>query len=394
MTRQAVHLIETGRARPSMRSLRVIARRLGAPVTSFLVGSHDEQTATDELRDRLARLIETHQYVEVETLAREALDRKGRPELEATAHYHLGVALYRLYRPAEAIEHLDRAARLFESMGDLWGAAEATEWQASSLYHQDNPKALELGREALSQYRSLTPHRPEVEARMTERVGTYLVRHRAYGEALRYYDQALQVASNVHDLSLLARIYHGQGRCRWSLGDQVTALEQVTKAVMLYRVENDMRPQAARAALPRVENDAAMMHMQRGALDVAEGYLQSAIDHLQETGVERGRGNMLLTLAELRERQGRSDEAMELIERAMELAGRLQEGVTVAAGHRQLAELHAKRGQDDLADLHFRWAIELLERGGMGRRRDEYAAAHRAFLDARTGRAEAPTESA
>src|SRR5215470_14806692 len=36
LTRQAVHLIETGKVRPSMRSLRVLASRLGVPVASLL----------------------------------------------------------------------------------------------------------------------------------------------------------------------------------------------------------------------------------------------------------------------------------------------------------------------------------------------------------------------
>src|SRR5262252_4339094 len=36
LSRQAVHLIETGKARPRRRTLQIIARRLGVPVSSLL----------------------------------------------------------------------------------------------------------------------------------------------------------------------------------------------------------------------------------------------------------------------------------------------------------------------------------------------------------------------
>src|SRR5712692_7634728 len=39
LTRAAIHLIETGRARPSMPTLELISRRTGKPVSFFLAGA-------------------------------------------------------------------------------------------------------------------------------------------------------------------------------------------------------------------------------------------------------------------------------------------------------------------------------------------------------------------
>ena len=62
LTRQAIHLIETGKTRPSMRSLRVIAKRLGVPVSTFLLSSDPERAVmhgehANEL-DRLCHLFQ------------------------------------------------------------------------------------------------------------------------------------------------------------------------------------------------------------------------------------------------------------------------------------------------------------------------------------------------
>src|SRR5215471_15817537 len=75
LTRQAVHLIETGKVRPSMRSLRVLAHRLHVPVASLLAsnggggGPFDESSVAD-----LDRLCRRHEYQEVVVRGREILE--------------------------------------------------------------------------------------------------------------------------------------------------------------------------------------------------------------------------------------------------------------------------------------------------------------------------------
>src|SRR5207244_9821226 len=80
LTRQAVHLIETGKARPSRRSLRMLASRLGVPQSWLLVqpdgeGLNVEDKQVGELED----LCQRHEYVSALERGQEALDRSEPP---------------------------------------------------------------------------------------------------------------------------------------------------------------------------------------------------------------------------------------------------------------------------------------------------------------------------
>ena len=55
LTRQAVHLIETGKVRPSMRSLRGITDRLAIPIDAVLIGPRGSWGELDELIEEFAR---------------------------------------------------------------------------------------------------------------------------------------------------------------------------------------------------------------------------------------------------------------------------------------------------------------------------------------------------
>src|SRR5215472_6509421 len=63
VTRAAIHLVETGKMRPSMRTLQLIAQRTGRPVSYFMAdheGSQEQRVA----RDEVVRLVEEGAFVE------------------------------------------------------------------------------------------------------------------------------------------------------------------------------------------------------------------------------------------------------------------------------------------------------------------------------------------
>jgi tetratricopeptide (TPR) repeat protein len=384
LTRQAVHLIETGKVRPSARSLQVIARRLEVPAQSFCVSGDLELDLPYRRAAELERLCDRLRYDEVVELAGQLLATGETGQLAAVGHLYLGRGLAHLARAREALKHLRRARRLFIAEEDPWSAAEAREWEAAALYLQSDPRAVAVGEEALRQYRALEPHRADIEARMLEHVATFLVRQQDFLRAQRYYLEALQVAGPLLDLARLGRIYHGLSRCHVSLGDVRRAIELATRAVALYEVENDLRPVPARIDLPRVENDLGMMLVRDGQLGRAEELFQSALGHLNDAGgVERLTSYVLLSLAEVRQAQDRLDDAQELIERAMERAQGPGERIVLADAYRQLGELHAERDEHDLADRSFDAALAILTEAGMVERKAECLAAYHRVLEAR-----------
>jgi tetratricopeptide (TPR) repeat protein len=331
---------------------------------------------------QLEQLTEQQRYLEVMDLAPSLLTERSRG-LRAYGHFFLGQALNRLFRPEEAIDNLVRARALFEALDEPWLAAESLEWEAGARYLKEDPGALAMAEQALRRYRELEPRAPEVESRMLEHIGTILVRHQDYVRARDRYEEALQVAGRRLDISRLARIYHGLGSCHARLGDVQRAIELTSRAVTLYRVENDIRPQGARVDLPRAEGDLGMWHLSQGDLGRAEELLRAALDHLAESGVERLRSRGLLSFASLRQAQGRLDEAIELIEQAAALAERFDEQIALAMAHQQLGEVHAARGAHDLVDRCFERALAILEQDGLAERRAQCQAAYAQAREAR-----------
>ena len=383
LTRQAVHLIETGKVRPSMRSLQIIARRLGVSALTFQVPVDAGAEVPHRRAAELERLCERQRYDEVVELAEQLLAQDTSTYLAAFAHLYVGRGLTHLGRPEEALPHLRQARRVFESEDDPWSVAEAREWEATALYLKEDARAVAVGEDALERYRALEPRRPEVEARMVEHLATFLVRQRDYVRAEHCYRQALEIAGPVLDLTRLGRVYHGLGRCCYNLGQVPRAIELISRAVALYAVENDLRPAPARIDLPRVENDLGVILLREGQGERAEELFCSALRHLEEAGAERLRSHVLLSLAEVRQGQGRLDEAFELIGCSLELALRLHELRAVALANCQLGELHELRHEHELADQRFRQALAILEGPGLAGARAECEAAYQRVLDAR-----------
>lgn len=383
LSRQAVHLIETGKVRPSMRSLQIIARRLGVPALSFQIPGDPGAEVPHRRAAELERLCERQRFSDVVELAGQLLATDTSTYLAAFAHLYMGRGVAHLGRPDEALPHLRRARRLFEAEDDPWSAAEAREWEAAALYLKEDRRAADLAEEALRQYRALEPRRPDVESRMLEHLGTCLLQQSDILRAERCYREALQVAGPLLDLTRLGRIYHGLSRCRVALSDLRGGIELASRAVALYAVENDLRPAPARMDLPRIENDLGLMLLRDGQLPRAEELFRSALRRIDEAGAEHVRGYVLLSLAEVCSLQSKHDDALELIASTIELAERLEERLTLANAYQQLGEVRGARREYELSELAFRQALDLFGDAGMDRQREECLAAYQHVFDGR-----------
>jgi tetratricopeptide (TPR) repeat protein len=331
----------------------------------------------------LSRLCDEHRYDEVAERAGAGLAITLSPRDEAYAHHFLGVALHHVRRTGEAIDHLARARDLFDGLRDPWASAESLDWEATARHVAADATALALGEEALSRYRRLEPRRPEIEARMLEHVGTFLLAREAYTQAQERYEEALQVADRLRDLSRLIRVYHGLGRCAWSLGDQERALELMRRTLNLAAVEHELVPAPARVSLPAAENDCGLMLMHRGQLQRAEAFFRSALDHVAAPGLERLQSHVLLSLAELCHSQDRDDEAFVLIDRALGMAGPLNETQALASAYEQRSALHVARGEHDLACESLVRALAILETAGLHERHTACLLKYRGLTDGR-----------
>lgn len=394
LTRQAVHLIETGKVRPSMRSLRILARRLQVPVAALLAPGSGGPPLPEGSIAELDHLCRNHEYDQVLARGRVILEWGQPPEIAAGVHYFMGQALCLQLRPEEAMTHLEQARVMFESLDDDQGrVAETLELEALALQSAEDPRALSVAEEALRRYRALDGRRPEVESRLLQRLGNILTGHLEFAAARACYEEAIQVANGVRDLVRLARIYHGLAVCHQSTGDVRTAAELLFKAHTLYEAEERLAGTSARSDMARVTNDIAMLLLRQGDLVRAEEYLQESRSRLQREGLERQISHVLLSFAELRQAQGRPEESIAFIEQAIDQAERFRETRALAVGHQQLGEALAARGRRAEAEVSFQRALATLRGAGLERhyaaclavRDRSLAAGGRAALDGTAG---------
>jgi tetratricopeptide (TPR) repeat protein len=378
LTRQAVHLIESGKVRPTMRSLRIIAQRLGVAESSLL--APPEPKSDEEAVTELRRLCQRYEFSLATDHARALIARGGSPERIAFAHHYAGWALYALAKPAEALTHTRAARDRFTALRNPWWVAESMDWEAIVLNMLQDASALQVARRALRRYRALEPRQPETESRMLHHIGTIHYGRRDYEAARASYEAALQVDGGVRELASMARIYHGLGMCHHGLNDSRSAAELVFKAVTLYEAEQRIATAPMRQEQPRAENDLGVVVMAQGDLERAEALFRAALEHYTEAGIERLQSHTLLSLGELRQRQDRLDEALDFVKRAIERAASLDETYALTSGYRQLGELYAVLGDHGLADASFHRALVLCEAAGLTARAKDYMSAYERVL--------------
>jgi tetratricopeptide (TPR) repeat protein len=381
-TRQTIFLIEAGKARPSMRTLEIIASRTGKPVEHFLKGpggglAPADRGPGDARVEELQALCLQHQFDEAIALGLPLLEQPIAARVEAHVRHYVGQALVRSSRPDEGLEHLRRAQVLLEREPDPWLAVECADWEACALYLKENPRALSVAESALKLCRATEPRFPGTEARILEHIATIHVKNHSYDRAIAFYEEALQVAGTMRDLPRLARTYHGLSIAYQERGDIVLAIEYTHKALALYALEHDTALQA------NGQNELGLLLMRQGQMERAEEAFRAALGQLGEAGTERTKSHILLSLAELQLRTGRAVEGLRVVKEAIDLAKRHDVPLAVASGHVLLGQLHEHLDNHELADKELRLAIRLLSVEGRTERLAETHAAYAELLDAR-----------
>jgi tetratricopeptide (TPR) repeat protein len=280
-------------------------------------------------------------------------------------------------RPDEGLEHLRRAQALLEIEPDPWLAVECTDWEASALYLNEDPRALAVAERALKLCRATEPRLPGTEARILEHIATIHVKNHSFDRAIAFYEEALRAAGTMRDLPRLGRTYHGLGIAYQERGDIGKAIEYTHKALALYALEHDTALQA------NGQNELGMLLMRQGQMERAEEAFRAALAHLGEAGTERTKSHVLLSLGELYLRNGRPVDGIQMVKDAIELARRHDEQLALASGHVLLGQLNERMDNHELADKEFRVAIRLLGAAGRTDRLAETHAAYAEMLDAR-----------
>ena len=358
LTRQAIHLIEKGRARPSPRTLELIAERTGKPISYFMTSRPPATSPDAEVRE-LQTLCASRQYREAVPLAREILANRPLQRIADEARFWLGQALVTLLKPDEALEHLEGARKAAERADDPWRVAECLDWEAGALYIKEDPRALAIAETALSRCRELDPRPPGLEARILEHLASIHARNRSFDSAVAYYDLALAAAEGIRDLARIARTYHGLSMAYQERGLLEQAAAYAQRALALYSIEND------RVLIARAQNELGLVLMRQGEGVRAEELFRSALGNLEEAGVAHLRSHVVLSLAELELERGALDSAATAAREALELAAGAGERLAAGAGHLLLGRVLAAAGDWEPATPELEAAVAVFTELGL-----------------------------
>ena len=358
VSRTAIYFVETGKSRPSMETLRLIADRTGRPLDYFLSRPSTMEARSSPLTTEIERLIATGDAQAALAAGQALLVQHPDPDGAAKVQYLLASAHLRLAQAAEGRRYASTARAHFERTGDVLMIAECLRNEASAAYLMQDPNALALAERGLELCRSLEPVPRITEAALLGVLGGVYVTSQDWPAAINAYEQAIAAGDVVTDLRRLSIMYSGLGAAYQEVGRLDQAAHFAQRALTLHETLND------RLSLARSENNLALILLKRRDFEGADAHLTRSLSLFEEAAVETGKAGVLLSLCELSHARSQLDEAERFAGQALEVAERSAELANAAESHLWLGRIAAARGNDAIVDAEFAVAVKTLEELG------------------------------
>jgi tetratricopeptide (TPR) repeat protein len=376
ISRTAIYFVETGKAKPSMETLQLIAQRTGRPIEFFLEADADRTRLAARIVD-VERYLATGDNAGAVAAGEGALELHPDAETEARINMLISLAHLRLAQPVVGRRLAVAARTFYERQGDLLMVAECLGTEAQAAYLMEDPSSLQIAQGALATVRSMNPVPRQTETRLLGILGHAFVHDRRWESAIQAYEEAIAAADNVQDLQTLSLFYSGLSLSYESTGQLERAGHFAQRALTIHETLND------RLSLARSENNLGLLLLHGGNPTGAEPHLERAMRLFEEGGVEIGKANIMLSVVELELTKHELDRADQLAAAALELAGRMGESATAAEAHFWLAQVAEARGDASVVDAEFAAALSDVTLAGGAERLARYRAAYAEILEGR-----------
>ena len=255
-------------------------------------------------------------------------------------------------RTREAIDAFEEAARVHAGLGDR--ASEALMRSHVARAHEKLSNFGAAQREwqyTADLCRATTDTHGEVEA--LEALGRVARQHLPASVALRYYEEAIALASALGDHARAGRLHNSAGIIEWTRANYAGALTRFESALQVFRSLDDA------AGCGQMMNSIGVALSALGRRAEARGQLVQAVDHHRRSGHRQLEGHALAALGDICWGDNQRDDALDWYERSLrlrvEISDRRGEGWML----QRLARLQAARGNLPEADELLRRAADL-----------------------------------
>lgn len=360
LTKGFISQVESGLVRPSLRSLQVMATRLGKSLDYFL-GDQLISAAKRATFHMLAAqaAAERSSWDEVRAAANAALqqdpttaERARALRLIAQADFETGsretsfdrvqeglAILQPATDPAEYAQLLYVRAMNYSAMGQLVAATES----------------YEAARRTVEEHEVTDPR---LRSRILVALGTMYRRLHRTTKAMTAYDAALSLASRSSELDLAARGYMGVAVSLYDSGELDGAIANYERALELFERVSDTTFELM------VTHSLAAVHLEQGDRGMARELAQRGIDRGHEVGDERMAAVASVVLARVILAEGRAADALAAAQRAERVLAAADDHLQRSDALRVIGAAYDALGDSAAAEQSYRAAIEPLERIG------------------------------
>jgi tetratricopeptide (TPR) repeat protein len=356
-SRAFLNQVELGRARPSTRTLQIIATRLKRPIEYFLQDPDGSVTALELRLAEAGTMLGRGQAAPAEELLRDFITRpQMAPEMRIRAQLLLAQALLKLHRIAEAIDLIKTAIKAAEAGGRQALSVELYDRMGSAYYQLRQPH--EAGRwwdRAINAYEDTGLSDPLLKARI---LGHRANLHYVAGqprEAIAGYQAAIAAAEDVLDMQALAGIYEGLAVSFKNTGDLTRALDYAQRSLRLFETLQDIRMSA------QLRNNMAEILLSQGRNDEAEALFLAGAQQLRRIGDRDLLPHLLSGAAEAALNRGDQALAASRIEVALTATNGSGDRLAELVANRVAGRVAAAAGQAGEARAHFERALTLAD---------------------------------
>src|SRR3989441_9797828 len=355
LTKGFISQLESGAVRPSIRSLQIIASRLGKSLDYFL---GDEPLSTQkraEFYDLAAQAaFERSDWndllrVVVDTQGLDLDSRRRARFLRWRAHAELGLG-----HTEEAFAAVDEALRAQDIGSDptshAWvllvqGVAYSAIGQVLAA-SQSFERALAI----VNEHEVLDA---QLRTRLLMNLGTVYRRLNRPTKAIQLYESALGLANRADDIRAVARALMGVAVSLYDSGELDAAIANSRRALELFRRVSDQGFELS------VLQSLAVVAFEQGAYEKAETYARQCRDRAIAVGDEHVVAIAEAELARIALASGDVEAAVLTARSSQQTLARLGDVKQRASALRTLATAEDRLGDPESSDRHFQQAIDL-----------------------------------